>query len=333
MDETTDYATYTLEQLEHALRHTDEERYPDYFRQIADEIEKRRKELSVKEALEARGAKMRNPRLAFLLSFVCQGLGQLYNGQPKRAMVFFSLEIILSAIVLVLLNTMFGSFPGAVAAFAFFVSVVLAFAVLVAADAYKVASKIRELELRRYNRWYVYVSIILAFTYLIHPSLRQLIPIGFRSYSIPSSTMEPTLLVGDYLVSDPRYYRSHKPQRGDVVIFTYPLDRTKVLIRRVIALEGESIEIRDKQIYVDGRKIEDRFAARRESTAMASDFSPDDSMGPVLIPSGFVFVLGDNKALGLDSRSWGPLDVRDTIAKPLYVYWAKDKSRIGTDIR
>ena len=145
--------------------------------------------------------------------------------------------------------------------------------------------------------------------------------------------MEPTRLVGDCLVSDVRYYRPHKPQRGDIVIFTYPLDRTKELIRRVIAVEGGSVEIRDQQVYIDGRKIEDRWAAHGESTAMASDFSSDDNMAPVRVPSGFIFVLGDNRDRGLDSRSWGPVDVRDIIAKPLYVYWAKDRSRIGAGIR
>jgi TM2 domain-containing membrane protein YozV len=210
MDETTDYATYTLEQLEHALRHTEADQYPDHLRRIVDEIEKRRRELSAKELIEARGAKKRDPWLAFFLSFICQGLGQLYSGQPKRAIVFFSLEIIVSAIVVGWFSTMLGSFRGALAALTIGASAGVTFAVLVAADAYKIASKIRELRLRWYNRWYIYVFLVLAFYYLIHPGFNQLVSMNFTAYRIPSSTMEPALLIGDYLVSDARYYRSHR---------------------------------------------------------------------------------------------------------------------------
>lgn len=157
--------------------------------------------------------------------------------------------------------------------------------------------------------------------------------ISFKAYQIPSGAMEPALLVGDYFVSDVRFFRHHKPQRGDIVIFLYPPDRTKDFVMRVIALEGETIEVRDKLVYVNGRKTNDPWGCHVEPDTLDQSISRRDNMAPVRIPEGSLFVLGDNRDRSFDSRFWGVVRVRDVIAKPLYVYWAKDRSRIGLSIR
>ena len=283
--------------------------------------------------VEAGKIKRRNPFVAFLLSFFCRGLGQLYNGQLKRAVVFFSLELILSIMACILFRHMLASFDTAVTALTIIVSIGIAFMVFVAVDAYRGASRTRELKLKRYNRWYIYVALMLASIYLINPTFSLLITRNFKAYTIGSSGMKPALLVGDHLGCDVTYWRAHKPQRGDLVIFINPEDRTNDLLKRVIAVEGETIEIRDKRVYIDGQKIEDPWGVHLESTIIAAHVLPRDNMAPVRIPEDSVFVLGDNRDRSLDSRFWGPVDMRDLTGRPLYIYWAKDRHRIGMSLK
>jgi signal peptidase I len=282
--------------------------------------------------LKTEKAKRRRPYLAFFLSFFFRGLGQLYNGQLKRAVVFFSIEFVLTPILWILAPYPWGSFGTSMLSVTIGLALSIAYIVFVAVDAYKGASRIRELKLRRYNRWYIYLAIILA-CYSVDRAF-ELLGTGnlrayFKTYKISSFTMEPSLLVGDYLMCDLRYYRSHNPQRGDLVVFLYPKDKTKVFVRRVIAVEGESVDIRNKVVYVNGQKIEDPWGQHLESGFIAADLSPRDNTPPIRVPDGSVFVLGDNRNRSLDSRFFGPVSVKDIKAKPLYLYWAKDWSRIG----
>jgi signal peptidase I len=275
--------------------------------------------------------KKRRPILAFLLSFFCRGLGQLYNGQSKRAIVFFSIEVVLLAILCMLFISTFGSFRGLLTTFAVATPIGIAYAIFVAVDAFKGAHKIRELKLRRYNRWYIYAALLLAVYYVIDPVF--VLHKSFRPYRIPSASMEPALLAGDCLTSDVRFYRRHKPQRGDIVIFIYPGDRTKDFIKRVIAVEEETVEVRDKRVYINGREADDPWGCHVEPTTLGKALSPRDNMAPVRIPKDSIFVLGDNRDRSLDSRFWGPIRVSDVKGKPLYIYWAKDKDRIGMIIK
>ena len=158
--------------------------------------------------------------------------------------------------------------------------------------------------------------------------------VGVKAFKIPSASMLPTLQIGDYvLVSKLRYgvrlpivgwlVRFGEPQPGDVVVFRHRKGRDFDYVKRVIAVAGEVVEIRDKQVLVDGvpRDVPAAFFTTRSHVQLDSR---RDNFGPVVVPPGRVFVLGDNRDQSLDSRFWGFVDVNDVGGKALLVYWSAD---------
>jgi signal peptidase I len=158
-----------------------------------------------------------------------------------------------------------------------------------------------------------------------------------QAFKIPSSSMEPTLLIGDHLlvnrlsyvvkvpVLDSVIFTLGKPHRGDVVVFRYPRDKSKDFIKRVIGEEGDTIEIRNKVIYVNGRRISDPHAYFAEGdTVIPRSFSERDNFGPVTVPKDSCFCMGDNRDRSLDSRFWGFVKKDELVGKALIVYFSWD---------
>lgn len=103
----------------------------------------------------------------------------------------------------------------------------------------------------------------------------------------------------------------NQPRRGDVIVFEYPLDTSRDFIKRVIALPGETVEVRNGQVFVDGRLLPEPFGPNPSAR----------SFGPLRVPPDTVFVMGDNRNNSSDSRTWGPLPMRDIIGKAVMSYW------------
>jgi signal peptidase I len=141
----------------------------------------------------------------------------------------------------------------------------------------------------------------------------------FQPFYIPSGSMEPTLLTGDRIIVSKFSYYFSEPERGDVVVFKYPRDPKRVFVKRVVALGGETVAIKDGQLYIDGVLVPEEYIPARVSY-------PD--FGPVRVPEGKLFMLGDNRANSDDSRVWGFLDEDLLIGKAVAVYWPV--SRIGS---
>jgi signal peptidase I len=141
-----------------------------------------------------------------------------------------------------------------------------------------------------------------------------------QPFVIPSTSMENTLLVGDRVLVSKFAYRSGSPRYGDVVVFTSPEDGTTDLIKRVIALAGQTVDIQDGRVIVDGRRLSEPYVNR--------DFpSHYDADRPVRVPAGTVWVMGDNRANSKDSRYIGPIATSDIRGKAFAIYWPP--SRIG----
>ena len=148
--------------------------------------------------------------------------------------------------------------------------------------------------------------------------------------------MLPTLLIGDHLLVNKFRYGIRipftgnllvpfgNPERGDVVVFRFPKDRSVDYIKRVIGTPGDTVEIRDKKVYINGEPIDDPYAHISSPSVLAANASPRDNLGPVLVPDGRIFVLGDNRDHSYDSRFWGFVDQQDILGKAFILYWSWD---------
>jgi signal peptidase I len=160
-----------------------------------------------------------------------------------------------------------------------------------------------------------------------------------QAFKIPSSSMEPTLLVGDHILVSKfiygiripylgkKFLTFHKPERGDIIVFIYPEDPKKDFIKRVIATEGEEIQIKDKQIFINGGPIEDPWGDYRDRNApfVPSYLRPRDNYGPKVVPTNSLFVLGDNRDNSQDSRYWGFVDLSAVKGKAFIIYFSYNK--------
>jgi len=147
--------------------------------------------------------------------------------------------------------------------------------------------------------------------------------------------MLPTLQMGDYLLVNKLRYglrlpgsrrwwlRTSWPEPGDVIVFIDKRDRTVEYVKRVIAVAGEMVEIRDKQVFVNGVRRDMPTAYFAEPSGVQSA-NPRDNFGPARVPPRHVFVLGDNRDQSFDSRFWGFVDVRNVEGKALLVFWSAD---------
>lgn len=162
-----------------------------------------------------------------------------------------------------------------------------------------------------------------------------------QAYQIPSGSMKPTLLIGDHILVSKFNYgvrlpivRSSlipvgQPKRGDIVVFIYPEDRSKDFIKRLIGLPGDTIEIRDKQIFINGLPWSDSHGVYVDSMVFPGTVQPRDNVGPVTVPNDSFFVMGDNRDESYDSRFWGFVPRKDLLGKALVIYWSWDSEDHG----
>ncbi|HEY2774417.1 MAG TPA: signal peptidase I [Candidatus Binatia bacterium] len=170
-----------------------------------------------------------------------------------------------------------------------------------------------------------------------------------QAFKIPSESMKPTLLVGDHLLVnkflygiripfiEKRVFEVFKPQKDDVIVFVYPEDRTKDFIKRVKAIAGDTIEVKDKVVYINGQKVDDPHAWYEPGARLVP---ARDNFGPFTVPDGQVFVMGDNRDHSHDSRFWGTVPIDDILGKAFILYWSWDSdtfrprlSRMGSLIQ
>lgn len=269
--------------------------------------------------------KKRNPIIAAGLSLLAPGAGQIYNGQLLKGIVFFLVPYLLYVIwALVRLP---GHFSGLVA----FLIIGIGYEVFVVVEAFDRARRLKEIPLRPFHRGWIYLLFILISMGTAFIGSRFILENiwGVSFARMPTTSMEPALQNDDFLVVDLGAYKNSKAERGDLVVFKYPLDPSKLFVKRVIALEGETVEIKNKEVIVNGKALEEPYKTHKDSAVEKIR----DNFGPITIPPGACFVLGDNRDLSADSRHWGNVPLANIKGKPLYVYWAKDKKRIGLRLK
>lgn len=217
------------------------------------------------------------------------------------------------------------------------------------------SSKAKGNQKSQLREWVELVLSVVAIVFVIRLAVVE-------AFRIPTSSMEDTLLVGDFLLVNKFVYGIRtpdwigipfskvgffvpfarlpgfsKPKSGDIVVFRYPLDRRLSYIKRCIAIGGQTVEIRDKKVFVDGQPVPDPPRSKHISQItypagyVEEAIYPRnltnrnrDNYGPVTVPEGHLFMMGDNRDNSADSRYWGFLSEKDVIGKALIIYFSWD---------
>ncbi len=177
------------------------------------------------------------------------------------------------------------------------------------------------------------VYFFLIFVFKQHKIMITLISIVFallirayvvQAYKIPSGSMKPTLLIGDHMLTDKLYYRFKAPQRGDIVVFEFPEDPAKDFVKRVVAIPGDTIEIRKKRLLLNGVIVDEPYAVHNDDRMILMKTNPRDQFGPVRVPESHLFVMGDNRDFSYDSRFWGFVKTEKLKGRVFKIYWSWD---------
>jgi signal peptidase I len=167
-----------------------------------------------------------------------------------------------------------------------------------------------------------------------------------QAFKIPTGSMEPNLLVGDHLLVNKFMFSptssaverwllpTREVRRGDIVVFKFPTDPERDFIKRVIGLPGETVELKNHRIHINGRPLDEPYAhylPRPEGGMLAEVTSEDvrDQYGPETVPAGSLFVMGDNRDNSQDSRYWGFLPRDNIKGRALVIYWSYDPDAGG----
>ncbi|MFC1595295.1 signal peptidase I [Gemmatimonadota bacterium] len=161
-----------------------------------------------------------------------------------------------------------------------------------------------------------------------------------EAYHVPTGSMEDTILPGDTLLGNKfvfgirvpllavRFPAIRQPRTGDVIIFNHPLEKGERLVKRVIAVAGQTVEIRRKHLFVDGKEISLPETGKfLDDQILPAEISTRDFIDPVLVPEGRLFVMGDNRDDSHDSRAWGFLDENLILGKALIVLYSWEVHR------
>ncbi len=253
------------------------------------------------------------------------GLGHLYSGWPVRgAGIYVSLTLLTVLYVLTAMLSFTSPWLGKIIGLWILLLPLLYLVQLL--DAARLArGRGTGYQLRGYNRWYVYLGIgvpLLACLVVGAAALRAFV---VQHHKIPTASMAPTLLVGDHIFVNKLAYRFDEPAWGDVVVFKNPKDERKESIKRIVGLPGDTIRIRNKLLFLNGKAIDDADYTERLDPIILSDSTHlRDHFGPVTVPADSYFALGDSRDQGLESRVWGFVGRSKITGKAARIIWSDD---------
>lgn len=290
---------------------------------------------------------MRNPVLSFALSLTVPGLGQLYNGEVRKALIFVVVPVPLVFLCAKL---------GLMETFAGLILVILltvAFQFAIAFQAYRSSRKLRNYELQWVNK----VGIYLIYSIIVYSGLwtgllfsREIN--GYETFSIPTAAMVPEVQIGDHIMATRVDLNDIKP--GDIL--THSPGPGEKYMTRLIGLPGQEIMVKDDRVIIDG--VPEQWVLKASWSAEGTDFNeyqttlpngstfpitrvvsfggvelpqfPSKDMGPTIVPEGYVFVMSDFRNLFRYDRTYMMLPYENLEKKVRYIFWSDDPDRIGT---
>jgi len=288
--------------------------------------------------------------IAVMLSLILPGLGQVYCGKLTRGLLLGILNTLpISLIVMVLLfKNLFVLVLVAVGLFVFGGIIQL---IAIIDSIYLVKHIGPNYELKEYNRWYVYLLLILmgggsgtiASTSYIKSNIME-------AFRIPIAQNYPTIIPGDRILANKIVYQKTDPRRGDMVVFLNPENRRENRIKRIVAVEGDTVEMKDNQLYINGQMLERQPLPQSELENLKVQACGKYLQGDVFyeingdskykiffsttphekesydfpkitVPKYNCFVLGDNRNDSYDSRNFGPIPLTAIKGRADWLYW------------
>lgn len=167
-------------------------------------------------------------------------------------------------------------------------------------------------------RWFLETLLMIAIAFVLAQGIKTWV---VQPFVIPTGSMETTILIGDRVLAEKISYRYSEPEVGDIVVFNDPTGRHPQLIKRVIAVAGQELDIRDGHVYIDGELLDEPYVHGLNT-------DPGTEPLPLVIPEGYVWVMGDNRPNSGDSRFIGPQPLTAIQGRAFGTYWPID--RIGS---
>ncbi len=286
-----------------------------------------------------------NPRksiYAFLLSIIMPGLGQLYNGQLRKAL-FFSLGILLFSISISILDLKVYFWIYAIA-----LAIVVILRLLIAIEAIITANRSKEYESKSYNKWYVYLLSVVIGYFAVSLLERIADETRYIISVVKSDSGFPTISLGDHILGDYGFYNSQEPAYGDLVIFSMP--NGERYIYRIIGMPNDTLSVENQLVKYNNKEMPSKLISTlfydeyemeefietlpngvkykfvRSKTPL---FRGNDTFEGIIVPDDSYFLLGDNRDFSFDSRYIGFIQREQIQGKVLSIYFSKDLKRIN----
>jgi signal peptidase I len=258
--------------------------------------------------------------LAALSSAIVPGTGQVLLGQHRKGRLLLGIFVIFCL----------GFWPLRLLRFYLGLGLLLWMSILLTLYATNTALIARRtLHLPAPSRWWILLSIPLTYVGINLVFTLLLFAVGFRAMEFSSSAMETTLLKGDKFMIDKNYYRQHRCERNNLVVMRIEGTPT---VKRLIAIGGDTIEGKDREVFLNGHVLDEPFAYHPEG---GGNVPEQDNFGPITVVAVKYFVMGDNRDSSRDSRmpDFGQVDQDAIVGRPLYIYWGHTWSRNGDKLR
>lgn len=286
----------------------------------------------------------RKPIFAFLLSILTPGLGHIYNGRLKTGILLFSVSQILLPYLYYWTHLVY-SFYGLVS----ILIIEITFRMYIIISAIYISSRQKDYILKTYNKSST-MTLIGASMLLIAFLFSEKDRLGIKTFSIPTTSNDPTLKVNDKLVSDINYYKYNSVNYGDIV--TYKISNGETWVFRVVGLPFDTISIVDNVVSINHKvckttfikdNISEEFEVKEFEETLPNGhrhtifkfITPfNDAMNNIadtIVPSNHYYLLGDNRDNAADSRFYGFINKEDITGRIIYSYWGQTRDRINID--
>jgi len=268
--------------------------------------------------------------LAAVLSAIVPGSGQILKKETKKAILYLAVFVFLLFLTwtATLYDTLVGLVVLKVGA--------IGLALIASLDAFLTGAASKP-------RYLILVPVLAALFLGDAVSGGIMWAKGLRAFSVPAESMQPSIMQGDRIFVDSKYYKTRPPQQGDIVVFLAPETPSLFVVERIIGVPGDRIHLRDGIVYRNGEKLNepyalhkfgdynpyrDNFPAIPPSNAYGvrnekwqRDFFAHIQSGDIVVPPDSYFAMGDNRDLSYDSRYWGFVPRANVTGRPMFIYW------------